>query len=336
MSSNRLVVGAVAVAALVGAAGAGAFLASRQVSEPAVVAAPAALQPEAPAPVEATEAVMEEAPEVAPPPAPEPAPRVERPAPARRAAPVRAAAARREAPARPAPRRDAPSREPAPAPVETARAPARSEPPAGVWPDAPDGTRTARVEERRVEPVAPLPPAPRFEELTVPANSVIGLELVSSVSSETAQVEDRVEARVSRDVRSGGQIVIPAGSRVLGSVSFVERGGKMKEHARLGMRFHTLVLTDGTEVALQTETVYRDGPSPSNASAAKVGGGAVGGAILGAILGGGKGAAIGGAVGAAGGTAAVMAGGRRPAQFLEGSPVTVKVLSPVTVTVEAY
>src|SRR5690606_12260152 len=144
-----------------------------------------------------------------------------------------------------------------------------------------------------------------------------------------------VEARVSRDVRSGGQVVIPAGSRVLGSVSFVERGGKMKERARLGMRFHTLVLTDGTEVALQTETVYRDGPSPSNASAAKVGGGAVGGAILGAILGGGKGAAIGGAVGAAGGTAAVMAGGRRPAQFLEGSPVTVKVLSPVTVTVES-
>ena len=73
---------------------------------------------------------------------------------------------------------------------------------------------------------------------------------------------------------------------------------------------------------------------PDNASAAKVGGGAIGGAILGAILGGGKGAAIGGAIGAAGGSAAVMAGGRKPAQIAAGSPVTVKVLSPVTVTVE--
>ena len=86
--------------------------------------------------------------------------------------------------------------------------------------------------------------------------------------------------------------------------------------------------------SLQTETVYRVGDSPGSASAAKVGGGAIGGAILGAILGGGKGAAIGGAVGAAGGTAAVMAGGRRAATISAGSPVTVKVLSPVTVNVE--
>ena len=34
------------------------------------------------------------------------------------------------------------------------------------------------------------------------------------------------------------------------------------------------------------------------------------------------------------GTAAVMAGGRRPAQIQAGSPMTVKILSPVTVTVE--
>ncbi len=110
-------------------------------------------------------------------------------------------------------------------------------------------------------------------------------------------------------------VAIPAGSRVLGSVSVVERGGKMKERARLGVRFHTVILADGTELPLQTETVFREGDSPANASAAKVGGGAIGGAILGAILGGGKGAAIGAGVGAGAGTAAVMAGGRRAAQI---------------------
>ena len=59
----------------------------------------------------------------------------------------------------------------------------------------------------------------------------------------------KVEARVLRDVRVGNAVAIPAGSRALGSVMLVERGGKFKERARLGIRFHTLVLADGTTSA---------------------------------------------------------------------------------------
>ena len=73
----------------------------------------------------------------------------------------------------------------------------------------------------------------------------------TSLSSERARVEDRVDARVTRDVLAGGRVAIPAGSRVLGSVTLVDRGGKVKEQARLGVRFHTLVLADGSEVPLQ-------------------------------------------------------------------------------------
>src|SRR4029079_14580295 len=98
--------------------------------------------------------------------------------------------------------------------------------------------------------------------------------------------------------RADGRTAIPAGSKVIGAVSLVDRGGRVKEQARLGVRFHTIILGECTELPLQTETIYREGESPTNASAAKVGGGAIGGAILGAILGGGKGAAIGGALGA--------------------------------------
>jgi hypothetical protein len=174
----------------------------------------------------------------------------------------------------------------------------------------------------------------QFDELVIPAESVIGLQLERAISSETARVEDRVEARVTRDVRVDGRVAVPAGSRVLGSVALVERGGKMKERARLGVRFHTLVLADGTTHDVQTDTVYREGESPAGSSAAKIGGGAIGGAILGAIIGGGKGAVIGGATGAGGGTAAVMAGSRRAATIGAGSTMTVRVLSPVTVTVE--
>lgn len=163
---------------------------------------------------------------------------------------------------------------------------------------------------------------------------MIGLQLETRLSSETAHVEDRVEAKVTRDVRVGDKVAIPAGAHAIGTVMQVDRGGKFKERARLGIRFNQLVLADGTRVPISTETIYRDGDAPGNTSAAKVGGGAVGGAILGAILGGTKGAVIGGATGAGGGTAAVMAGGRSEVVLAPGTPMTVRVISPVTITTE--
>ncbi len=163
---------------------------------------------------------------------------------------------------------------------------------------------------------------------------MIGLQVETPLSSERSRVEDRVDARVTRDVTASGHVAIPAGSRVIGAVTLVERGGKMKDRARLGVRFHTLVLADGREVPLRTEAIFREGESPTGDSARKIGGAAVGGAILGAIIGGGKGAAVGSAVGAAGGSAAVMAGDRNAATLPAGTVVTVRLASPATIEVE--
>ena len=173
-----------------------------------------------------------------------------------------------------------------------------------------------------------------FEEIVIPASSVIGLEIESSLSTETARVEDRVDARVTRDVYADGRVAIPARSRVIGAVTLIERGGKIKERARLGVRFHTLVLGDGRQVNLRTETITREGESVSAESGKKIGGAAVGGAVLGAIMGGGKGALLGGAAGAAGGTAVVMAGGRNAATLPSGTVVTARVTTPVSIEVE--
>jgi hypothetical protein len=182
---------------------------------------------------------------------------------------------------------------------------------------------------RSIEPAGPL-----YDELVIAADSVIGLEIETAITSERARVEDPVAARVTRDVKVGNRVAIPAGARVTGEVTSVERGGRLKDRARLGVRFTSVVLADGTRVPIQTETIYREGDSPTNESAAKIGGGAIGGAILGGILGGGKGAAIGSIVGAGAGTGAVVAGGRNAATLPSGTPVTVRVNDPVTVTVE--
>jgi hypothetical protein len=114
----------------------------------------------------------------------------------------------------------------------------------------------------------------------------------------------------------------------------VERGGRLRDRARLGIRFNTLALPDGTRLPITTETIYRYGDAPGNGSAAKIGGGAVAGAILGAIIGGGKGAAIGATTGAAGGGAAVMASQRSEATLPSGMEVTARIISPVSVSVE--
>lgn len=237
----------------------------------------------------------------------------------------------------PRPRRPAP---PAPRPSvrQTASASRVPEPPVPAPPViAPD---------QRVVPIAPAaitdnqasrtvePPAPLYEELVVAAESVIGLQLESPVTSERAQVEDSVVARVTRDVKVGDRVAIPAGAKALGEVTLVERGGKMRERARLGVKFTSVVLADGTRLPLHTETIYREGDPPGRESAAKIGGGAIGGAIIGGILGGAKGAAIGGSIGAGAGTAAVVAGDRNHATLSAGTPLTVRIEDPVTVTVE--
>jgi hypothetical protein len=186
------------------------------------------------------------------------------------------------------------------------------------------------------ERVPPVQEAPRrsFEELTVPADTVIGLQVESAVSSDDAKLEQQVRARVTRDVQAQGQVAIPAGARAEGSVTLVERGGRLKDQARLGIRFHTIVLADGTRLPINTETIYREGESPARESAVKIGGAAVGGAMLGAIIGGKKGALIGSTVGAAGGGVAVAASQPNAATLAAGSTLTVRMGSPATVTIE--
>jgi len=243
----------------------------------------------------------------------------------------------------------------APGPASTARAqrsprPRREPEPRAAAPipaidHAPSAGGPATPDERPVttpaEPIAVAevrrpaePVGPELIELVVAADSVIGLQLDSTISTERARVEDAVEAHVVRDVRVGDRVAIPAGAKVSGEVTVVDRGGRVKERARLGVRFTSIALPNGTRLPIQTETLYREGDSQAASSSAKIGGGAIGGAILGGIFGGAKGAAIGGSVGAGAGTAAVMAGGRNQATLTSGAAVTVRIEQPIVVTAE--
>ena len=216
-----------------------------------------------------------------------------------------------------------------PAEPVTAR-PVASPPPAATVDIPPTDTRDASVDPAP----QPEPLVARLSELTVSSDSVIGIRLESTLSSDTARVEDRVSARVTRDVVVDGRTAISAGSRLEGVVNVVERAGKFRDRSRVGVRFQSILLADGMRVPIETATIFRDGESPAGQATQTVGASAAIGGILGAVLGGKKGAAIGSSVGAAGGAAAVMAGSAPPVILQAGTPLTVRLTSPITVTVE--
>jgi hypothetical protein len=337
MFSNRLAFAALAVACIAAAAG-GGYLATRQNTVPTPASAattPTATTASAPAgerPVQETEAVVGDT--------AGPAPKVAAAAtvtPSKARSDVDRSTDRARA-SQTARSTQSSARTPPPLdrtwPTSASAQPPLTLPPALPVPSPADQPPGPKPDDRSgQEPSkAPEPPQKTFTELVVPSQSVIGLQTETSLSSERAKVEDRVEAHLTRDVRVDGDVAIPAGTKVIGSVTQVERGGKFKERARLAVRFHTLVLADGTRLPMNTETIVREGSEPD--AAKKVGGGAVGGAILGAILGGAKGAAIGAAAGAGGGAAVQMAGDRSAVTMPPGTPLTVRLVSPVTVTLE--
>jgi len=333
MFSNRAVVAFVALGC-VAAAGAGGYLAVRQSQTSAAIAAPAPASSPAPAtpPASAAAATSDsngktpDAPSIALNDVPKPASATTAPGARIAAAPVKQSSVTKTAPAS---RNEQPST-PSIAPLQ----PEPAADAAAAIADAQPHQDDVRAQEIAQAPEPAKAPEKRFDELVVSADSVIGLRLETTINSERARVEDRVEARVARDVRVGGRVAIPTGSQVIGSVIAVERGGKFKEPARLEIRFNTLILADGSRLPISTEAIRRVGEAPSNGTAQKIGGGAIVGTILGGILGGAKGAAIGAAAGAGGGAAAPAAGDRATVTIPAGTEVTVRFVAPVAVTVE--
>ena len=170
---------------------------------------------------------------------------------------------------------------------------------------------TLRVDFRRLltiiasrraatEASAPRTAAPRFREITVPAGTALPLELLTAISSETAQVETPVRARLRQAVVIDDYTALPAGTVLHGNVTDVDRAGRVQGRSRLAFRFTEAELDGGRE-ELSTNAVSFEGEATKGEDATKVGAGAGVGAIIGGILGGGDGAAKGAAIGGAAG-----------------------------------
>ena len=100
----------------------------------------------------------------------------------------------------------------------------------------------ARPEPQPAIPVATAEPA-RNEAapIRIPAGTAVAVRTAAAVTSGTAQVEDTVPATTAEEITVNGRTAIPAGSRMIGSVTAIERAGRMSGSDRITIRFHTLV-----------------------------------------------------------------------------------------------
>ncbi len=160
------------------------------------------------------------------------------------------------------------------------------------------------VLEPEPEPEPELAHAPAA---TVPSGERVAVELLGGLSSVTSQAGDTFRVRVAGDIRSDGEIAIPAGSEIHGLVAEASSARAQRgQPAKLVLKFTDLVLPTGETVPLQA-TIEELGASHPGRKAATVGGGAAAGAVLGRVLAGsgsrGKGTVIGAIVGAIAGAA---------------------------------
>src|SRR5262245_23473419 len=85
---------------------------------------------------------------------------------------------------------------------------------------------------------------------TVPSDTIISVEMTSTLTSRTAHVGDRFAASVKSPVVVNGVEVIPAGSIVEGRVSQVTPARRLNRAGALAVEFDDLVLPSGSRVPL--------------------------------------------------------------------------------------
>lgn len=134
---------------------------------------------------------------------------------------------------------------------------------------------------------------------SIPVGQELDVRLMTSLNSDTAQVEQRFETTTVVDVVQDGQVLIPAGSVVRGIVSSVQSAGRIDRTGRMTLAFDELTVRSRSVPirATATEAFKSEGISGETGKIA-TGGGV--GAIIGGLLGGFKGALTGILVGAGG------------------------------------
>jgi type IV secretion system protein VirB10 len=201
-------------------------------------------------------------------------------------------------------------------------------PPTAAWIVLCAGLLGAQEPVRNDEPSrTPMGQAPApAGDYVVTAGTKVPLSLINSISTKHSAQGDRVYLETAFPVMTGGRIVIPVGSYVVGTVTQVKRPGKVKGRGELYIRFDALTLPNGVSRDFHARIGGMDGTAPGELDRAEgtvksdgnkagdmrtigevAGAGASVGSIAGSVAGHpGMGIGIGAGAGAAAGLMAVL------------------------------
>src|SRR6185436_16469910 len=82
--------------------------------------------------------------------------------------------------------------------------------------------------------------------LEIPSGTEVDVRLETALTSDTAQLEDRVEATTLIDLYSGNQVIVPAGSTLTGWVTSVNRASRTDRKGSLTVEFNRLRISGRT------------------------------------------------------------------------------------------
>ena len=111
---------------------------------------------------------------------------------------------------------------------------------------AQEGTPTTPLSHRDAIPADVSSPTLPMT-LTVPAETLLNISVLSGMHTEINRVNDPVIAQVLQPVYVKGKIALPPGSLLDGHITIIRNPGHLHRPGELGLRFDRITLPDGQE-----------------------------------------------------------------------------------------
>jgi type IV secretion system protein VirB10 len=120
--------------------------------------------------------------------------------------------------------------------------------------------RSLSAQQASNPPASPAPPAaPKPAEYTLEPGTRIPVTLINSVSTKQSVEGDRVYLATAFPIVSQGRVVIPPGSYVAGTLTFVKRPGRVVGRGEIFLRFDSLLLPNGVSRDFHSHVGALDG-----------------------------------------------------------------------------
>ncbi len=177
----------------------------------------------------------------------------------------------------------------------------------------------------------------RTGDFVIADGVVLTAMLQDNLSTKVSQNGDRFQLRVEAPSQYRGAIIE-------GTVSGINRSGKVVGNSKLTFNFEKIRLTNGqtydfagfvqniTDANGKNVKIDEEGTASKSQTKESIKRGGIGagaGAIIGAIIGGAKGAVIGAVIGGGGGAGSVIVSGKNDVEVTQGSSFTIMSSSPI-------